>query len=141
MPFRFLHYLHHGRNNTSISSFKRSNNLTNIWLLLDTLQVLCTRVSSPIPSFVQRYLNQSDNKFLISLIRFFIHLTSYSFWDMTPNSKLKLFLSTFFLSVILFPNAYECCSGGGEEKETTEAPVTIGMIFRHIKSSESQDSS
>jgi len=42
---------------------------------------------------------------------------------MITKSKLKLFLSTFFLSVILFPNAYECCSGGGEENETTEAPA------------------
>ena len=60
---------------------------------------------------------------------------------MTPKPDLKLFLSAFLLSVILFSNAYDCCSGGGEEKETTEAPVTIGMIFRHIKSSESKDSS
>ena len=62
---------------------------------------------------------------------------------MIPKPKLKLFLGTFFLSVILFPNAYECCSGGGDEKGTTEAPaagttVTIGMISRHFKSSVSQ---
>ena len=59
---------------------------------------------------------------------------------MITKSKLKLFLSTFFLSVILFPNAYECCSGGGEENETTEAPaagttVTVGMIPKHFMSS------
>ena len=70
---------------------------------------------------------------------------------MIPKPKLKLFLSTFCLSVILFPNAYECCSGGGDEKGTTEAPVagtteapaagttvTIGMISRQFKSSGSQ---
>jgi len=42
---------------------------------------------------------------------------------MIPKPKLKLFLSTFCFSVILFPNAYECCSGGGDEKGTTEAPA------------------
>ena len=57
---------------------------------------------------------------------------------MIPKPDLKLFLGAFLLSVILFSNAYECCSGGGEEKETTEAPVIIGMIFKHIKSFESQ---
>ena len=84
---------------------------------------------------------------------------------MIPKPDLKLFLGVFILSVILLSNAYDCCSGGGdEENETTEAPatekseapvaetseapaaettevpvagtnVTIGMISRHFKSS------
>ena len=52
---------------------------------------------------------------------------------MIPKPDLKFFLGVLLLSVILFSNAYDCCSGGGEENETTEAPaagttVAIGMI-------------
>ena len=42
---------------------------------------------------------------------------------MIPKPDLKLFLGAFLLSVILFSNAYDCCSGSGKENETTKAPA------------------